>query len=415
MSSGLPSTLVPKNGSGQHGDHLQGLTMPPSESASSQSRYYEALSLNEEYLTSEPSEADVLAQELAQDVKDFKKSYKSRKCIFSSRGKVLGKGSYGRTRIVYKRQSKDKNPYVVKEFFKHPGITKAMRHYTIRKEYDYTRRARHPNVVSVIDLCTRKDELSYVMEYCDQGDLWDLLEKRSFPPQEQLCLFKQLLRGVASLHSQGIAHLDIKPGNLLLGGDSVLRLTDFGFCQEFKTSKSPQLILCPAGTGVGTPSYSSPEVYYPIDYDPRKVDVWGCAMVALEMTGRVPFPWEMPTEHHMDYKVFVEGWREFMRSNPGRAINEHCYPKCGPISQPHRYPCVQLMVVLLKMLNPNPRHRITIHQALNDPSVKAIECCSPTYFPTGPGSHPPKFKHDHRACPAPPASRRSQGRLGRQN
>ncbi|PWY96512.1 kinase-like protein [Aspergillus sclerotioniger CBS 115572] len=406
MPSDHPSSLFLNNSTNQLEDRLQGLNLPSSESNSSQSRHYEALNLMEDQPTSELP---------APEVKDFKKNYKSRKCIFRCRGKVLGKGSYGRTRIVYKRQSDDKNPYVVKEFFKHAGISKKKRNEIIDKEYTLTRCARHPNVINVIDLCIRKDNLSYVMEYCNQGDLWDILEKRRYPVKDQLCLFKQLLRGVANLHSQGIAHLDIKPGNLLLGNDSVLRLTDFGFSDIFRDPKTHQVLLCPPdNSGPGTAGYAPPEVFRHADYDPFKVDVWSCAMVALEITRRVPFPWEMPVETDQDYLAFVKGWREFMRANPNGVITEHCYPRCGPISDPRHYPNIQLMVLILKMLNPHPGHRISIHKALRDPFVRNIECCSPAYIRNAPPLHPPTIKHDHRACPALPAPPRSiMGRRGR--
>ncbi|PYI08722.1 kinase-like protein [Aspergillus sclerotiicarbonarius CBS 121057] len=342
-------------------------------------------------------------------LRELKKTYKSRKCCFSGRGRVLGYGSFGRARVVYKRNSKDKAPYVVKEFFRRPNTTKRVLHHQIRHEYAVTRRAHHPNVVKVVDLCTRKDELSYVMEYCDQGDLHDLIDARILPFKEQLCLFKQLLRGVANLHSQGAAHLDLKPGNLLINSDSVLKIADFGFCHIFKDpSKGPHhFVRLRGGEVVGTEPYLPPEVFYHgVDYDPRKVDVWCCANVALLLNDN-GFPWQKAREDDLDYKLFVEGWRQFMRPNIGRTIDPANYPYCGKLSIPEHYPSIHMMVLILKMLNPNPRHRITIHQALNDPVVRAIECCSPAYYPTDGRTIPgPSIKHDHRLRPAPPRSGR---------
>ncbi|RAL06075.1 putative serine/threonine protein kinase [Aspergillus ibericus CBS 121593] len=330
-------------------------------------------------------------------LQELKKTSKSRKCYFRSKGKALGSGAYGRARMAYKRHSKDKSPYVVKEFFKPSHVSKRVLHHRIRHEYTITRRARHPNVVSVVDLCTKQGDLGYVMEYCDQGDLGDLINKRVLPSQEQLCLFKQLLRGVANLHSQGTAHLDIKPENLLITSDSVLKIADFGACHVFRDpNMGPKhFVKCTGGDLFGTLAYLPPEVFYHgIEYDPRKVDVWCCANVALSMLG-MPFPWESATENDTVYKLFVESWRTFMRVDPTRAIDGNNYPDCGGLTDLTRYPCIQMMVLLLKMLNPNPRNRITIHQALNDPFVKDVECCSLTYYPTGP--HPrPIIQHDHR-------------------
>ena len=75
------------------------------------------------------------------------------------------------------------------------------------------------------------------MEYCSEGDLFGLVEKGYLKQEsratDRYCLFKQLVQGVNYLHSNGIAHRDIKLENLLITRDSKLKITDFGVSEVF--------------------------------------------------------------------------------------------------------------------------------------------------------------------------------------
>ena len=71
------------------------------------------------------------------------------------------------------------------------------------------------------------------MEYCSHGELFSLVKKNYFQQKDSLCLFKQLVQGVAYLHRNGIAHRDIKLENLLLSNEGYLKITDFGVSEVF--------------------------------------------------------------------------------------------------------------------------------------------------------------------------------------
>lgn len=72
------------------------------------------------------------------------------------------------------------------------------------------------------------------MEYCQHGDLFDVLKKTGkMDPQFAKHYFMQLLDGVEHLHSKaGVAHLDLKLENILIGDDFKLKLCDFGFSES---------------------------------------------------------------------------------------------------------------------------------------------------------------------------------------
>jgi protein-serine/threonine kinase len=94
---------------------------------------------------------------------------------------------------------------------------------------------RSHNIVETVDLV--QDEQSHwceVMEYCPGGDLYAAIKKGVMAPPEINSYFKQILAGVAYLHSMGVAHRDIKPENLLLDAKGHVKITDFGVSDVFR-------------------------------------------------------------------------------------------------------------------------------------------------------------------------------------
>ena len=88
----------------------------------------------------------------------------------------------------------------------------------------------HPNIIQTVDLMIDSDRLYEVMEYCDH-DLYQYIQKAKYGINEINCFFKQLVQGVAYLHSVGIAHRDLKPENICL--DSHARLKIIGTLSYF--------------------------------------------------------------------------------------------------------------------------------------------------------------------------------------
>ncbi|CAO3589012.1 unnamed protein product [Absidia cylindrospora] len=141
----------------------------------------------------------------------------------------------------------------------------------------------HRHIVTTFDLVTdEKDRYCTVMEYCDGGDLYDLIRDRpNMTKDESACLFKQLLLGIQQLHQLGIAHRDIKPENLVLtrrGG--TLKITDFGVADVvqscFESKPRPCRKWC------GSEPFWSPEMWLLKDehscYDGRALDIWSAAV-----------------------------------------------------------------------------------------------------------------------------------------
>ncbi|WP_412070340.1 serine/threonine-protein kinase [Rubrivirga sp. IMCC43871] len=82
----------------------------------------------------------------------------------------------------------------------------------------------HPNVVRVL----RASDDALVAEWVEGADLGAVVRDRPLPPPLAALVAREAARGLAAIHAAGILHRDISPGNLLLGADGAVKLTDFG-------------------------------------------------------------------------------------------------------------------------------------------------------------------------------------------
>lgn len=150
------------------------------------------------------------------------------------RGREIAKGSTATVKIVYRKDSSKDVQYAVKEFRK-CGSQEDQLEYKkkVKSEFSIANSLHHPNIVKTVRLCSYRGRWNHVMEYCSYGDLFSLVQRNYLQREDNMCLFKQLLQGVSYLHSNGIAHRDIKLENLLLSGEGHLKITDFGVSEVF--------------------------------------------------------------------------------------------------------------------------------------------------------------------------------------
>ena len=149
------------------------------------------------------------------------------------RTKTIGSGATCNVKLFVRKGHGDE-VYAVKEFRK-KGVTEDADEYDkkVKSEYTIAHSLHHPNIVECVRLCTHAGRWNVVMEYCSVGEVFSLVQKKYLQLDDKLCIFKQTIRGVAYLHSHGIAHRDIKPENLLMTDAGKVKITDFGVSEVF--------------------------------------------------------------------------------------------------------------------------------------------------------------------------------------
>jgi serine/threonine-protein kinase len=143
----------------------------------------------------------------------------------------------------------------------------------------------HPNVVRIYDVGVDDEGRPFIaMEYVDGETLAELVMRRGpLPPREVAELGIQACRALAAAHEAGLVHRDVKPQNLLLRTDGVLKLGDFGVAVGLEGTR-----LTMAGTVLGTAAYLAPEQARGEEVT-AAADVYGLGAVLYELlTGRPP-------------------------------------------------------------------------------------------------------------------------------
>jgi serine/threonine-protein kinase len=142
-------------------------------------------------------------------------------------------------------------------------------------------RFNHPHVVAVHDVCDATDAAYIVMEMVDGPSLEDLLRQGRLPPARVVPLLQSVASALAAAHAASVLHRDVKPGNVLLGRDGAVKLTDFGIA-SFVSSRMGRSLF-------GTPGYMPPETLRGRGFD-RSGDLFALGAVAYRcLTGAPAF------------------------------------------------------------------------------------------------------------------------------
>lgn len=153
------------------------------------------------------------------------------------------------------------------------------------REAHFMASLQHENILHVIDFVKDGRSMYIIMEYVEGIDLYDLLEHSpTLPPEVAAIIALQVCRALDYAHFRGIIHRDIKPANIMISKQGEVKLMDFGIARDETLSD-----LTETGTGLGTPSYMSPEQILGDKLDFRS-DIFSVGIVLYQMvTGQKPF------------------------------------------------------------------------------------------------------------------------------
>ena len=153
------------------------------------------------------------------------------------------------------------------------------------REAHFMASLQHENILHVHDFLKQDGSMFIIMEYVQGIDLFDLLEKRRMLPVDVAAIIAlSVARALDYAHFRGIVHRDVKPANVMVSRQGEVKLMDFGIARD-----DSQRDLTETGTGLGTPSYMSPEQILGDKLDFRS-DLFSLGIVLYQMvTGQKPF------------------------------------------------------------------------------------------------------------------------------
>jgi serine/threonine-protein kinase len=207
--------------------------------------------------------------------------------VFAGRYEILSRLGEGGMGAVFRTRDRELDDEVALKVLKLRGDQSGPAE-RLRHEIRLARQITHPNVVRVHDFGEAEGTYFFTMEYVPGTTLRELLDQRgAFDLVPGLQIAKQLCRGLDAVHQARIIHGDIKPQNVMVMGNGVAKLMDFGVARA-RTQEG--------GVMAGTPLYMSPEQTRGAELDERS-DLYSVGVVMYEMfTGRRPFDASDPFE-----------------------------------------------------------------------------------------------------------------------
>jgi len=273
--------------------------------------------------------------------------------------RVLGRGAMG---AVWEAEDTFlRRPVAVKEVVLPPGLSPEERAVSCERTLREARaiaRLGHQNVVTLFDVLDEDTRPWVVMELVPSRSLAEVIKADGpLHPLRVATVGLAVLGALEAAHSAGITHRDVKPGNILLGHDGRVKLTDFGIARA-----AGDTTITGTGLLIGSPSYLAPEIVRGQPARPA-CDLWGLgATLYAAVEGHAPFA----GTDAMDTlsKVVQEPPAPFERSGP-------------------------LVPALLGMLEKDPARRATAVEARRR-LLEVLRAADTAEFPqSGPVSQPP--------------------------
>ena len=186
------------------------------------------------------------------------------------------------------------------------------------------------HIIQIYDVGTDRNYHFIVMQFARGENLKDRLKRGSLGVEEALGYIEGVARGVSAAHKHNIVHRDIKPGNLVIGEDGIIKVLDFGLARLEEGDKDKS-----QGQFMGSVAYMAPEQseYMPVD---ARTDIYSLGVTAYQcLTGTLPFRGE---------------------NNFDLLMKHHCEEPPAPSIVRHDIP-LTLSRVVLRMIAKDPSQR----------------------------------------------------------
>ncbi|CAF1200062.1 unnamed protein product [Adineta ricciae] len=231
---------------------------------------------------------------------------------------------------------------------------------------------RHDNILQAVDILQPPSQIDlfnevYILTELMQIDLHKIIVSQQALSIDHCKVFLyQILRGLKFLHSAGVIHRDLKPGNLLVNSDCLLKICDFGLARTEELDKTKCMTQ-----EVVTQYYRAPELLLGAQHYSYAIDVWSVGCIFAELLGRrILFQASSPlkqldlilnllgTPPLEEISTACDGAKSYILSKTWRAA------KVNTLYSLSKNVTHEAVLLLLRMLTWDPRKRITITQAL---------------------------------------------------
>jgi len=146
--------------------------------------------------------------------------------------KLLGKGAFGKvTLCIHKLTGKKVAVKTIDKSYMKDDFSKRK----VFQEIYILKKIRHSNIIRLLEVFESPKHMLIVMEYADGGDLLHFIKKvNKLSERDTKYIFKQIVYGLAHCHCRSVLHRDIKLDNILLDGESGVKICDFGVSKIIK-------------------------------------------------------------------------------------------------------------------------------------------------------------------------------------
>jgi len=195
---------------------------------------------------------------------------------------LLGTGAMG---LVYKAKDLKLNRFVALKFL-HPELEiDDQKKQLLIKEAHAISALDHPNICTIYEIDQTEDgRLFIAIAYYEGETLKDKILNGPLNETETVKIIEQIAQGLSKAHQAGIVHRDVKPANIIITPDGLVKIFDFGVAIILADAKDTR----PGGI-IGTPTYISPEQAKKEKTDQR-CDIWSLGVIFYELlTGKQPF------------------------------------------------------------------------------------------------------------------------------
>ncbi|KAK3602440.1 hypothetical protein CHS0354_005904 [Potamilus streckersoni] len=188
---------------------------------------------------------------------------------------------------------------------------------------------RHKNIIQLRDIMLRDNRVDIIMEYAEKENLEKVcLDEGPLSMTFILDIYSQILEGVNYIHSYGVAHRDLTPGNILLTRNNVVKIADFGLAVRCCSEDGCVDILCT--DFLGNTSYLAPEVLTRTHFLARPADIWSlgillCYIVYLDVPYKGLEPKVLQDQMEQTWREFVKRFTDNVeKSNLVGQVLEKC-------------------------------------------------------------------------------------------